>query len=149
MVANRAESNAEARQEAVWGLLRFVNELGSATERFFERIYRGLSRKRPGSAANLPPPDSDQVVELRRANRDLSNRVKEARTVAARMEAVFARIDEGVIMQTPEGRIVLANEAALKLLGSIKSFWDSELGRMFKTAQEHAADRGSQPRPSQ
>jgi len=136
MISDQAERYPEAREQAVRGLLRFVNDFGGATERFFERLYRGLNRKR-GVAS--PSPDPDQITALQQANRDLTARVKEARTVAARMEAVFARIDEGVIMQSPEGRIVLANEAALKLLGSIRSFWDSELGRLFKTVQERAS----------
>lgn len=123
-----------ARERAVFGLLRFVSEFGNVAERFFERIYRGLSRKRTGMGTH--PPDPDQLTALRQANRELATRVREVQTVAARMESVFARIDEGVIMQSPEGRVVLMNEAALKLIGGMKSFWESELGQMFKQARE-------------
>jgi two-component system phosphate regulon sensor histidine kinase PhoR len=130
------------RERAVWGLLRFVDDFGVTAERFFGRIYRGLSRKRAGSGSVTPPPDPDQMTALRQANRELAARVKEAQFVAARMEAVFARIEEGVIMQSPEGRIVLMNDAALKLLGSIKTFWSSELGRLFKIAHEQKPTGG-------
>lgn len=127
----------ESRERAVWGLVRFVGEFGGTSQSFFERIYRGLLRKRMGSSA--PSPDPDQLAALRQANRELTARVKAAQTAAARLEAVFARIEEGVIMQNPEGRIVLMNDAALRLLGSVRAFWESDLGRMFKSAHENTA----------
>ena len=124
--------NANAREREVWGLLRVVDEFGSAAERFFERLYRGLSRKQRRVASG---PDPDQMAALRQANRELAARVKDAQTVAARLQSVFASIDEGVIMQDTEGRVVLINQAAHQLLGSIKLFWDSDLGRMFEAAR--------------
>ncbi len=123
--------NADAREREVWGLLRVVDEFGSAAERFFERLYRGLSRKQHRTSGQ----DPDQLAALRQANRELAARVKDAQTVAARLQAVFANIDEGVIMQDTEGRIVLMNDAAHQLLGSVKTFWASELGRMFEAAR--------------
>src|SRR5437667_3647124 len=124
--------NADAREREVWGLLRVVDEFGTTVERFFERLYRGLSRKQQRTAGG---PDNDQMAALRQANRELAARVKDAQTVAARLQSVFANIDEGVIMQDTEGRIVLMNEAAHRLLGSVKTFWASELGRSFEAAR--------------
>jgi two-component system phosphate regulon sensor histidine kinase PhoR len=119
-----------AREHDVRGLLNVIDEFGSSTERFFERLYRGLSRKqsRPGGSP-------DEVAALRQANRELSARVKDAQMVAARLQSVFANISEGVIMQDAEGRIVLMNNAAYLLIGSVKTFWASELGRMFEAAR--------------
>ena len=42
-------------------------------------------------------------------------------------------------MQDNEGRLVLVNEAARKLLGSIKAFWQSELGTLFNDFREVTA----------
>src|SRR3954470_4813027 len=92
-----------AREHDVRGLLNVIDEFGSSTERFFERLYRGLSRKqsRPGG------PSDSEIAALRQANRELAARVKDAQSVAARLQAVFDSINEGVIMQDAEGRIVL------------------------------------------
>src|SRR5258706_2143248 len=130
MVENSSLLNT-ARENDIRGLVHVIDEFGSSTERFFERLYRGLSRKqsRPGD------PEPDQMAALRQANRELSARVKDAQTLAARLQAVFASIDEGVIMQDAEGRIVLMNESAHRLLGSVKTFWASELGRLFESAR--------------
>ncbi|RMG88729.1 MAG: PAS domain-containing protein, partial [Chloroflexi bacterium] len=50
---------------------------------------------------------------------------------ATRLHSILASIDEGIIMQNNEGRIILINEAARRLLGTQKNFWDSELGTLF------------------
>ena len=42
-------------------------------------------------------------------------------------------------MQDNEGRLVLVNEAARTLLGSIKAFWQSELGTLFNNFREVTA----------
>lgn len=136
MFANQpTRRQSEARERDVWGLLRFVDDFGGTANRFFERLYRGLLRKQ-ASVGRPPQSDPDQMTALRQANRELSARMKEAQTVASRLETVFKRIDEGVIMQSPEGRVVLINEAAMRLIGSMRAFWDSDLGRMFKKIHE-------------
>jgi two-component system phosphate regulon sensor histidine kinase PhoR len=127
-------SGAETRERDVRGLLRVVDEFGSATERFFERLYRGLNRKQRTAGGQTPDPD--QMAALRQANRELTARVKDVQTVATRLQAVFASIDEGVVMQDTQGRIVLMNKAAHSLLGSVKAFWASELGRSFEAARD-------------
>ena len=45
---------------------------------------------------------------------------------------LLATLDEGVVMQSPDGRIVLMNEAARDMIGSTRHFWDSPLGQLFK-----------------
>ncbi len=42
-------------------------------------------------------------------------------------------------MQDNDGRIVLMNQAARDLLGSVRMFWHSELGRMFAEARHRTA----------
>ncbi len=49
---------------------------------------------------------------------------------AARLHAILASIADGVIVQDMEGRIILMNEAARRMLGSQKAFWDSDLCRL-------------------
>jgi two-component system phosphate regulon sensor histidine kinase PhoR len=132
-------SNVDARERDVRGLLRVMDEFGTASERFFERLYRGLLRKRMYSGG---APDPDQMAALRQANRELTARIKDVQTVAARLQAVFAAIDEGVIMQDTEGRLVLMNKAAYDLLGSVKTFWASELGRLFEAARGKVPSEG-------
>jgi two-component system phosphate regulon sensor histidine kinase PhoR len=127
-------SGADSRERDVRGLLRVVDEFGSATERFFERLYRGLNRKQ--RTAGGASPDPDQMAALRQANRELTARVRDVQTVATRLQAVFASIDEGVVMQDTQGRIVLMNKAAHSLLGSVKAFWASDLGRSFEAARD-------------
>src|SRR5579862_6006434 len=103
------QSEAE-RERDVRSFLRVVDDFGSSAERFFERIYEGLRRKQTQQAQRPEP--GDPVAALQRANRELTSRFKEAQTVAARLQAVFGRIDEGVIMQDTDGRLVLMNNAA-------------------------------------
>ncbi|CAG1771992.1 partial Sensor protein SrrB, partial [uncultured bacterium] len=56
-----------------------------------------------------------------------------------RLNGILASIDEGVIMQDDEGRLVFMNNAARALLGGIKSFWQSELGTLFNNYREIVA----------
>jgi two-component system phosphate regulon sensor histidine kinase PhoR len=123
--------SAHAREDVVWNLLRFVDDFGRASEGFFKRLYQGLRRK-PVQRS----PEPDQESALRQANRELSMRLHHLQTLAARLEAIFARLEEGVIMQSPEGRVVLINDAAMRLIGSMRLFWESDLGRLFKQAHD-------------
>ncbi len=133
------EFDGDARERDVRSLLRTVDEFGSATESFFGRLYRGLNRKQNRTNGR---PDPDQITALRAANRELVARAKNAQTVTARLQAVFATIGEGVVMQDTEGRLVLMNDAAHKLLGSVRVFWESELGRMFEAARNTKVSTG-------
>ena len=53
-----------------------------------------------------------------------------------RLNGILAAIDEGIIMQDMEGRIVMVNAAARKLIGSRKDFWASELGSLFNAYRD-------------
>jgi signal transduction histidine kinase len=121
MGANQPPPNAQE----IGGVLGRVNRLGTATERMFSRLYRGINRK---SALQAETQRAQKVTEQ---NRQLQRALKKRDTEIERLNSILASIDEGVIMQDNEGRIVVVNQAARNLIGSQKNFWDSELGTLF------------------
>ncbi|NDJ77147.1 MAG: PAS domain-containing sensor histidine kinase [Chloroflexi bacterium] len=122
---------SEDRTGPVASMLHSVDELGSNTGRLFGRLYGGLRRKNREREAVL------HQTRLQAAQ--LQAQAREQATDIARLTGVLARISEGVIMQDTEGRIVLMNQAARDLLGSVRMFWDSELGQMFAAARNQTA----------
>lgn len=108
-------------------MVQSVDALGANTGRLFGRLYSTLRRQQHGQ-------DSAQHQSLQRV-RELERLHADQQTSIAQLSGVLAVISEGVIMQDNEGRIVLMNQAAHDLLGSIRAFWDSELGRMFADAR--------------
>ncbi|MHB8626932.1 MAG: sensor histidine kinase [Aggregatilineales bacterium] len=108
-----------------------VAVLGNAAQMVFGRLYQRNLNAKPAS-----PTASDPAAVLRAANRELSARVKTSELLNARLRAVFASLSEGVVMQNSQGRVVLINHAAEDLLGSMKNFWDSDLGKLYRTSQE-------------
>jgi two-component system phosphate regulon sensor histidine kinase PhoR len=113
-----------------------VDELGTATEHFFSRLYQNL-RHRPASPARASKKDQRQEAERIRLaverSKQLSKDVKRKEQDIERLQAILANIDEGVIMQDNNGRVVMFNAAAKEMLGNQKNFWDSDLGRMFES----------------
>jgi signal transduction histidine kinase len=107
----------------VTGAIYRVNHLGAASERLFSRLYRAFGRKQQQ--------DGERTRKMLESNLRLHSALRKREVEIDRLTGILATIDEGVIMQDNEGRLVLINEAARKLLGSIKSFWDSELGTLF------------------
>lgn len=104
-----------------------VNQLGTASEKLFSRLYKGISRR--NKAAQL----------LEEQNRQLARSLAQRDLEVERLNSILATIDEGVIMQDNEGRLVFMNNAARALLGGIKSFWQSELGTLFNNFREISA----------
>src|SRR5512147_3080823 len=124
-------SSPENPTGPVANLVHSVDFLGSNTGRLFGRLYGGLrSKKRLREAAYEQ--SQQQVGQLRGLAQTQAVEV-------ARLTGVLAVINEGVIMQDPEGRIVLMNQAARELLGSVRAFWDSDLGKMFAAARTQEA----------
>jgi signal transduction histidine kinase len=107
----------------VTGAIYRVNHLGAASERLFSRLYRAFGRKQQQ--------EGERTRKMLESNLRLHSALRKREVEIDRLTGILATIDEGVIMQDNEGRLVLINEAARKLLGSIKSFWDSELGTLF------------------
>lgn len=117
--------SSDQQAQQLRGLLRVVNDLGTATDQMFKRIYGSLSRRRKTLV------DTEALRRAQAHARALQRRARAQGLEIARVTAILATIDEGVVMQDPQGRIILMNEAARQLLGGIKAFWDSPLGRMF------------------
>lgn len=109
-----------------------VNLFSSITEKLFSRLYSGLRNR---SGAN----DRRKVEEVQKQkarmiaerNKQLRQALRRHEIEVSRLNGILATIDEGIIMQDMEGRIVLINDAAQKLLGTQKNFWESELGTLF------------------
>jgi signal transduction histidine kinase len=112
------------------GSLTRVNSLGTATERLFSRLYNSLRR---GSGSKGQIQRANQIGER---NRQLQKAVKRRDMEIARLNGILSTIDEGIIMQDMDGRLVHVNTAARKLIGSRKEFWSSELGSLFNAYRD-------------
>jgi PAS domain S-box-containing protein len=137
-MSEQPKSNLEA-QSAIGG----VNSLGTVTERVFKRLYRGLNRRASNQAAqpapvpSVRPPHLPEAGEPREAERQakLREALQRREQEIARLNGILSTLDDGIIMQDTEGRIVLINNAAQELLGSQKNFWQSELGTLFESSR--------------
>lgn len=110
----------------VGGALTRVNRLGSATERLFSRLYTTLNQR-----SRQQKDVMEKLRQQKQRNQQLMQIVQRREGEIERLNGILASIDEGIIMQDTEGRIVLVNKAARTLLGSQKAFWESELGSLF------------------
>lgn len=117
--------------QEVSGNLSRVNHLGQATEQLFSRLYNVLRRK---SAAEKQ--QKSQALSDADRSKQLQRRLKQRDAEIERLNGILAAIDEGLIMQDLDGRIVLVNSAARKLIGNRKDFWTSELGSLFNAYQD-------------
>ncbi len=123
----------EPNEQELSGAIHRINRLGAASERVFSRLYKGLGRSDDTMAIQA------QQAALREQNAQLQTTLRQRNVELERLNSILASIDQGVIMQDNEGRLVLVNEAARKLLGTIKSFWQSDLGTLFNDFREFAA----------
>lgn len=114
----------------VSGVLNRVNHLGAATEQLFSRLYNTLNRR------TRLREEIERAQHLQRRNRQLAQAVRKRDAEIERLGAILGSIDEGIIMQDTEGRVVLVNAAARRLLGSQKAFWESELGGLFEAYRD-------------
>jgi signal transduction histidine kinase len=71
-------------------------------------------------------------------NQSVKRTLRERELEIEQLAGILGTIDEGVIMQDNEGRIVLINKAAKALLGtgSHRAFWESELGTLFEAYRD-------------
>ncbi len=110
------------------GVIRRVDHLGSATSQLFGRLYQGL-RRSSGSPSNNPEtPISPNDEPL--------SAIKQRDVEIERLNAIIQALDEGIIVQDTEGRVLIENAAARKLIGSRKDFWTSELGTLFNAFRD-------------
>lgn len=114
------------------GVLSRINSLGTSAAEMFNRLYNGISRKQKQAEHELAAKTHEQNIRLRRA-------LKYRNAEIERLQGILATIDQGVIMQDTQGRIVLVNNAARELLGSNKAFWESELGSLFNAYRDVTA----------
>ncbi|MBZ0278170.1 MAG: PAS domain-containing protein, partial [Anaerolineae bacterium] len=115
--------------QEIGGVLSRINHLGTATSEMFTRLYNSIRRKRIQAEREQTAKIQEQNIKLRRALKFRDAEIE-------RLQGILATIDQGVIMQDTEGRIVLVNTAARDLLGSNKAFWESELGSLFNTYKD-------------
>jgi signal transduction histidine kinase len=134
------DENPQPDAQEISGVLNRVNRLGTVTERLFSRLYTGLShRSRLEEAARQQAEMQaarETAARLGLQNQHLQKTLETREVEIERLNGVLAKIDEGLIMQDQEGRIVLINRAARELLGSQKNFWESELGTLFEAYRE-------------
>jgi PAS domain S-box-containing protein len=131
------------------GVLSMINQLGAATERIFNRLYTGLSRRsqteNERAARQRRRAELEKKIEAARRinaqNKQLRNNLNEREAEVERLYSILSNIKEGIIMQDEEGRIIYINNAARDLLGSQKNFWDSELGTLFEQYRSVRTDR--------
>jgi signal transduction histidine kinase len=131
---SRNTSSSDDPMNSVADMVQSVDALGTNTGRLFDRLYGTLRRKQHNRDAAL------RQSLLRVAHLEKLQAAQQ--TNLAQLSGVLAVISEGVIMQDNEGRIVLMNQAAHDLLGSIRAFWDSDLGRMFADSRHQIALEG-------
>lgn len=110
------------------GVIRRVDHLGSATSQLFGRLYQGL-RRSSGSPSNNPEtpilPNDEPLSAIKQRDVEIE-----------RLNAIIHALDEGIIVQDMEGRVLIENAAARKLIGSRKDFWTSELGTLFNAFRD-------------
>lgn len=118
-------SNPPTDAQEISQMLERVNVFGSAAERLFSRLHRGLGRRSKLTEAN------ERANKLADRNRRLQKAVREREQEIERLGSVFASLPDGVIVQDTEGKVILINDSARKLIGNQKNFWQSKLGSLF------------------
>lgn len=124
-----------------------VNQLGSASESLFSRLYSGLRRKPSQEEPDPPAPqhgddEVEEVTQLIEQNRFLSQALRRREADIERLNAILANLNDGIIMQDLDGQILLMNNAARKIIGQDEAFWEAELQRLLgsysdRTTLEH------------
>lgn len=117
--------------------LRGIHRLGSATSELFSRVYAGLKRRsQPGNG------DTTHIItqQVHERNRQLREMLKQRDADIDRLYSILNSIQDGIIMQDTEGRVLMTNPAAQTLLGNMKYFWQSELGIWFQRFREFTSD---------
>ncbi|MFP4322176.1 MAG: hypothetical protein ACLFTK_06970, partial [Anaerolineales bacterium] len=92
--------------QAFHSLVRLLESLGSSTEGLFARLYTVLS------ARDKAVVDAHALQAYQERAEAIRDRARRQTIEIARLTGILGQIDEGVIMQAPDGRIILMNEAA-------------------------------------
>ncbi|MCY4145245.1 MAG: PAS domain-containing protein, partial [Chloroflexi bacterium] len=107
----------EISSEAETGL-GSIHRFGSASESLFRRLYLRLSRQRAArqvdAQANPSTPRQRQSSQLER------------------LHAIFASLEEGIVVQDINGKVTMMNRTGEAMLGGKRNFWGSALGTLFE-----------------
>lgn len=130
-----SEIPPESKSE-VTGILKHIHNFGSATESVFRRVYKGLNYRQEMERELkrrqlMIDMKMVQTENLRGEHNTLKRKFQERGTELERLYGVLGSLEEGIIMQDVNGNVTMMNHAAEEMLGSKKSFWDSELGTLF------------------
>jgi signal transduction histidine kinase len=107
------QNDEQAIQDAIYR----VNRLGAASEKLFSRLYQGINRR--------------ALDALQTENAAIRDALRRRSAELDRLNSILAALDQGVVMQDNDGRLVLVNRIAKELLGTVKHFWESPLGELF------------------
>lgn len=124
-----------ANPQEISSVIQRVNQLGAATERLFGRVYSNLTRKSKRRERENRRQELEQKLNqahrISQANRRLKKKLTQRDEEVERLNGILGAIDEGIIMQDLDGRIVFVNRAAYELIGNHKNVWASEVGTLF------------------
>ncbi len=120
----------------VSGIFKHIHNFGSASESIFRRVYKGLNRRQElerevKRRQLMLDMKMVQTENLRVEYDNIRRKHRERGSEIERLYAVLGSLDEGIIMQDPNGQVTMMNEAAERVLGGKKSFWSSPLGTLF------------------
>lgn len=118
------ENDRQAR--SFLNLARVLSDIGNAADSVFTRVYSGISSR------NKVVVDADNLHSYKEQAERIQERARRQTVEIARLTGILGKLDEGVIMQGVDGRIILMNETARRLVGSTRNFWNSELGTLFQ-----------------
>jgi len=109
----------------VAGLVRRIQQFGSATEQLFSRLYGTLSLRRAAEQRDK------KRLEQEKRNRRLRRLLRQRAMRLERLEAILDAISEGIILQDLHGSVIEINSAAKDIIGTNRDLWNSELVKLF------------------
>lgn len=110
-------------------MVRLLEDLSGSAEALFSRLF-GVWYSRDQVLVK-----AQDLQDYQGRAQALQDRARQQALELARLMGVLGLIEEGVIIQGADGRVLLMNEAAKALLGSSKNLWQSGLGQLFRQAQ--------------
>ncbi len=119
-------NQSDRQAQSFLGLSRILDDIGNAANSMFTRVYGGLSSR------NRLLVDAEHFHDFKEQAARVQERARRQTLEIARLTGILGKLDEGVIMQGVDGRIILMNETARRLIGSARQFWNSELGTLFQ-----------------
>ena len=119
-------SNGDTSEfDAITGFARRIGGLGNATEAFFEEVYNLLTRRKQLSETQA------QARRLDRQRQELITSAERREQELARLHGIITALEDGIVMQDQQGRVVFINKAAKDMLGGQKGLRESALSQLF------------------